>query len=83
MTRVIREIDQLNEIFREVLDDEDLVVSEETTAADVEDWDSMAQVQLVVEIEKRFNIRFNAGDVSAMKSVGDMVDYVRERTSQS
>ena len=47
-----------------------------TTAADIEDWDSLEHINLIVAIEKCFGIKFNIGEVSSMKNVGEMVDYI-------
>ena len=55
---------QLQEVFQEIFDDDTLVISEETTAEDIEDWDSFAQIGLIMEIEKRFQFKFQLGEVS-------------------
>lgn len=66
----------LNEIFRDIFDDESLVVDATTTAADIEDWDSLEHINLVVAIEKKFQIKFNMGEVNTFKNVGDMVEII-------
>lgn len=67
---------QVQDIFRDVLDDEKLILSDETTANDVEDWDSLSHIQLVVAIEKQFNMKFSAKEILSWKNVGDMVDRI-------
>ena len=69
----------LNEVFQEVFDDESIVVKPETTADDIEDWDSLEHINLVVAIENCFNIKFNMNEVTTMKNVGEMVDIILER----
>lgn len=71
--------EKLNEVFREVFDDESITVGEETTSADIEDWDSLEHINLIVAVEKYFGIKFNMGEVSTMKNVGAMVNIIRER----
>lgn len=69
----------LNEVFQEVFDDEEITVGEETTANDIEDWDSLEHINLVVAIEKKFHMKFTMGEVTTMKNVGEMVDIILER----
>lgn len=66
----------IQNIFRDVFDDDELVLSRETCAADIEDWDSLAQMNLVSAIEKHFNIKFKIDEVVILKNVGDMVDLI-------
>lgn len=69
--------EKLNEIFEDVLDlDETPNLTEETTANDIEEWDSLAQIQLVVAIEKAFAIKFTSQEMMSWKSVGEMVDTI-------
>lgn len=70
---------KLNEIFRDVFDDEEIVVGDETTAEDIEDWDSLEHINLVVAVEKGFGIKFNMGEVNSMKNVGEMMDIILQR----
>jgi len=69
-------LDIVQGIFRDVFDRQDLIIQRETTAQDVEDWDSLAHINLVVAIEKRFNIKFALGELQALKNVGDMIDLI-------
>ncbi len=70
---------ELDEIFREVFDDESIHVTEETKADDIEDWDSLEHINLIVAIEEHFNMKFNMNEVTTMKNVGEMVDIILER----
>ncbi len=69
----------LNEVFRDVFDDEDLVVTESTTADDIEDWDSLEHINLMVAVETAFNIKFNMGEVNSFKNVGAMVEAIEKK----
>ena len=63
-------------IFCDVFNDEELTVSRQTTAKDVEDWDSIMHVSLVVTIEKAFGIRFSSSEVAGLQNVGELVDLI-------
>ena len=67
------------EIFREELEVEDLVLTDETTADDVEEWDSLSHVQLVVALEKAFNIKFTSREILSWDNVGDLVDCIGKK----
>ncbi len=67
---------QLTEIFQDVFDDDEIVLTDDTTADDIEDWDSLEQINLLVAIEKQFKIKFRLADVSSLENVGAMVDLV-------
>lgn len=69
----------LNEVFQDVFDDESITVNEETTADDIEDWDSLEHISLVVAVEKCFGIKFTMGEVMGMKNVGEMMDIILGR----
>ncbi|MEG3030546.1 MAG: acyl carrier protein [Oscillospiraceae bacterium] len=68
--------DELTVIFRDIFDDEEIQLTEATTAQDIEDWDSLEQINLLVAIEKKFNIKFKIEDVSHLANVGDMASLV-------
>ncbi len=72
--------ERLNNVFRDVFDDESIVVKPETTSKDIEDWDSLEHINLVVAVEQEFGIKFNMGEVTTMKNVGEMVDIIMTRT---
>ena len=69
----------LHEVFWDVFDDEDIQIRDETTANDIEDWDSLEHINLVAAVEKKFNIKFNMGEVNNMKNVGEMADIILKR----
>ena len=76
-TKQIQE--KLQEIFREVFDDDTLTINEYTTANDIDDWDSFAQIGLVMEIEKQFQIKFQLNEVSLLENVGDMISLICQK----
>ena len=63
---------RLTPIFRDVFDDESLVLRDDLTAEDVENWDSLTHINLIVAIEKEFRIRFTTAEVSGLKNVGEL-----------
>lgn len=77
MTRV-EVFERLNKVFREVFDDDDIVVGEETTSDDIEDWDSFEHINLVVAVEEEFSFKIPMGKVVTMKNVGEMADIILE-----
>ncbi len=70
---------QLNEIFADVLDLEEVQLTEDTTADDIEEWDSLSHIQLVVAVEKAFGIKFTALEIMRWKNVGAMVDSIMNK----
>lgn len=68
--------DKLTPIFCDVFDDDELVITEVTTAQDVEGWDSLANIRVMVSVEKAFGIRFTAGEISNLKDVGALAELV-------
>ncbi len=70
----------LNNIFMDVLDlDEDIVLTDETSANDIEEWDSLSHIQLIVAIEKKFNIKFTSLEIMKWRNVGEMVNSIEEK----
>lgn len=73
-------LEKLNEIFQDIFDDDSLVITETTTANDVEDWDSIEHINLIAAVEDAFGMRFQMREVSGMKNVGEMVQIIESRT---
>jgi len=71
----------VQEIFRNILDNEDIILTEETTANDVDEWDSLTHIQLIVAIEKKFKIKFTSKEILSWKNVGEMVDAICSKLS--
>jgi acyl carrier protein len=68
---------RLTEVFRDVFDEDDLVLTPEMTADDVSDWDSLSHIRLVLAVSKAFNVKFTAAEVSRLKNVGEFADLIR------
>lgn len=75
-------LEQVQDIFRDIFDDEDLVIKNETSAVDIEDWDSLSHIRLVVAIEKEFDIKFAFGELQELKNVGEMIELIKEKIEE-
>ncbi|MEJ6979554.1 acyl carrier protein [Pedobacter sp. P351] len=73
---------QVNDIFTETLENDEVVIGEDTTANDVDDWDSLTHIQLVVAIEKHFNIRFTSKEIQSWNNVGEMLDCIEIKENE-
>jgi acyl carrier protein len=69
-------LEQLNEIFIDVIDEDAISLKEASTAKEVEGWDSLTHIQLVVAIEKHFKIRFTSREIQEWKNVGELIDSI-------
>ena len=69
-------LEQVNDIFRDVLDDEDIRLDTSTTAAYVDEWDSLTHIQLIVATEKHFGIKFTAAEIQGFRDVGHFCDEI-------
>ncbi|WP_158848180.1 acyl carrier protein [Algibacter sp. L1A34] len=76
-TKITQEVE---DIFRKVFDDDKLVINMTMTANDVDNWDSLTHMLLIVEVENTFNIKFKLRDLNKMKNVGDMIDLLVLKT---
>ena len=72
-------MEKVNEIFRDVFDDDTLVITEETNSDDIEDWDSLEHISLIISMEKEFGLKFDIKEVNKLENVGQMVDMIRSR----
>ncbi len=70
---------KLNVVFRDVFDDDSIVINDRTTSNDIEEWDSIEHINLIGAVEDEFSMRFKMKEVSGMKNVGEMVDIICER----
>ena len=70
---------RVQEIFREELELDDLVLTDETTADDVEEWDSLSHVQLVAAMEEAFGIEFKSREILSWENIGDLIDSIEKK----
>ena len=71
--------EQLADAFRDTFDDPDLVLTRETTAEDVEGWDSVTNIQLLVTVEQAFGVKFRTGEIAGLANVGELFDLILAR----
>lgn len=74
-------LSSITDIMRDVFDVDDLEVTAATTADDVEEWDSLSHIRLMVASERKFGVRFNNSEIESLKNVGDLVNLVVTKTS--
>lgn len=74
-------MDVLNGVFRQVFGDNSLVITRNTTANDVEDWDSLTHMNLIAAVERQFKVKFNLKDLRSQQNVGDMLDQINEKAA--
>ncbi|NLD23638.1 MAG: acyl carrier protein [Bacteroidales bacterium] len=76
--RVLKEVEN---IFRDILDEESLNLRRETTANDIDGWDSLTHIQLIVAIEKQFKVKFSSKEILSWKNVGELLDSLKARAN--
>lgn len=74
-------LEGLNRIFRDITENQELILSPELTADDVEGWDSLNHTLIIAEIQKQFNIKFTLSEVLKLENVGDLLDAVHNKLS--
>ena len=79
MTDIAKILEALNHIFQDIVDDPNVVLKRETTAQDVDEWDSLNHITFVVAIEKHFKIKFSSAEIRLWKNVGDMCDAIAQK----
>ena len=72
---------RLNKVFQDIFDDPGLQVSEDMTANDVEGWDSLTHIDLIVQVEKEFRIKLSTGEVRGLKNVGDFISLIAKKAA--
>ena len=74
--------DELTNVFRQVLEDDTIELTSATTADDVDDWDSMNHIFIVVELEKRFGVKFHAAEMEELKNIGELSALVKQKLAK-
>jgi acyl carrier protein len=72
-------LEQLTPIFREVFDDDGIVLTRQTTADDVDAWDSLSHMNLIMAVEMKFRVKFALGELQSLKNVGELADLVEKK----
>ena len=72
-------VSRVLKVFRDVFDDDSIVINDETTSKDIEGWESLTHISLISSIEDEFSIKFNTKEVINMQNVGDMIDCIMEK----
>jgi acyl carrier protein len=75
-------LEEVQEIFRDVFDDEELTITNGTGSGDIEDWDSLSHIRLIVALEKHFSIKFAFGELNDLKNVGEMLELIKEKKAE-
>ena len=74
---------KLDVIFEDIIDEGSVTLTDASTADDVDGWDSLTNIQLVVEIEKQFDVRFSSEEITTWKNVGDMIDCILQKSKEN
>jgi len=72
-------LSKLQDIFRDIFDNEEIALKRETSPDDIEDWDSLAQVNIVVACEDEFGVKFDLNDIAGIRNAGDILDVIEAR----
>lgn len=73
---------EIQDVFRDIFDDDSLVITRESNAKTVPDWDSLAHVNLVTAIEKKYRIKFGLAELQELKNVGDMIELIEKKLAK-
>lgn len=74
--------ERLQEVFRNVFDDEDITIFNEMTAKDIEDWDSLMHMHLILAIEKEFDIKFTTNEIMKASNVGEFIEMIEGKVNE-
>ena len=72
--------DRLEKVFREVFDDESIVITDETSADDIDAWDSLTHVELIVAVEEEFDMKLSAKEIVRLKNVGEFINLIHSKS---
>jgi acyl carrier protein len=75
-------LDRLTMVFREVFDDDELTLTPQTTADDVDGWDSLAHIRLILSVQKAFGVKFSPVEMNRLKNVGDLIALIKDKQGQ-
>jgi len=75
-------LENLTPVFRQVFDDDSIELHREMTSDDIDDWDSLTHMNLVIAMEQQFKVKFALGELQAMKNVGEMLDLINKKQSK-
>lgn len=75
-------MNEVTEIFRDLFDDESIVLTDTTTAKDIEDWDSFMHIRLISTIEEEFHIKFRLKEITGLQNVGDTINLIEEKLNK-
>lgn len=68
----------LNDVFIDVFDDNSIKLNRKTTASDIEEWDSLNQIKIILSCEKKFNILLNSSEINELANIGEMIDHLKK-----
>lgn len=74
--------DEVQKIFQAVFDEDELMISDSTNSDDIEDWDSLEHINLIIAMEKRFQLKFDIKEVGKLKDVGEMIDLIERKLNE-
>lgn len=72
---------ELEQVIRDLFNDESIKIDDSTTAADIKGWDSLNNIKLMIQVERKFGFRFKTSEVAGLRNVGELVKIIQERTS--
>jgi acyl carrier protein len=71
--------EKVQDIFRDVFDIEDLIINEDMNSDDIDDWDSLSHIQIIVKTEKAFNVKFTVDEINSLEKVGDFIELISKK----
>ncbi|MCR5267169.1 MAG: acyl carrier protein [Lachnospiraceae bacterium] len=74
--------EKVQELFRDVFDDDDLRISDQTNSDEIDDWDSLEHISLIISMEKEFSMKFDIKEVNKLENVGEMIDLILRKMDE-